>query len=116
MPFGLFVGVYNHFQSIILGGVLLRDETTETFEWVFKEFVSLMGFQAPKTILTYQARAMEKAISSQWPDTTHRWCKWHVLQKAREIPAPEDGAMENVMLEIALAIEYVFMPGLCFFW
>jgi hypothetical protein len=25
MPFGLFVGVNNHFQSIILGGVLLRD-------------------------------------------------------------------------------------------
>jgi hypothetical protein len=26
MPFGLFVGVNNHFESIILGGVLLRDE------------------------------------------------------------------------------------------
>ncbi|XP_048528954.1 protein FAR-RED IMPAIRED RESPONSE 1-like [Triticum urartu] len=84
MPFGLFVGVNNHFQSIILGGVLLRDETTETFEWVFKEFASLTGGKAPKTILTDQARAMERAICSQWPDTTHRWCKWHVLQKARE--------------------------------
>jgi hypothetical protein len=29
MPFGLFVGVNNHFQSIILGGVVLRDEQTE---------------------------------------------------------------------------------------
>lgn len=26
MPFGLFVGVNNHFQSIILGGVMSRDE------------------------------------------------------------------------------------------
>ena len=26
MPFGLFVGVNNHFQSIIFGGAMLRDE------------------------------------------------------------------------------------------
>jgi hypothetical protein len=52
MPFGLFVGVNNHFQSIILGGVLMTNEKTETFEWVFKEFVSLMGGKPPVTILT----------------------------------------------------------------
>lgn len=51
MPFGLFVGVNNHFQSVLLGGVLMTDETIETFEWVFKEFAKLMG-GGPKTILT----------------------------------------------------------------
>lgn len=35
MRFGLFVVVNNHFQSIILAGVLVRDEKVETFEWVF---------------------------------------------------------------------------------
>jgi hypothetical protein len=31
IPFGLFVGVNNHFQSVIYAGVLMRDEKVETF-------------------------------------------------------------------------------------
>jgi hypothetical protein len=32
MRFGLFVGVNNHFQSIILAGVMVRDEKVDSFE------------------------------------------------------------------------------------
>ncbi|CAN6251593.1 unnamed protein product [Urochloa humidicola] len=84
MPFGLFVGVNNHFQSILLAGVLMTDETIETFQWVFREFAKLMGGKAPATILTDQCRAMEVAIALEWEAAVHRWCKWHVLKRIAE--------------------------------
>lgn len=52
MPFGMFVGVNNHCQSVIYAGVLLTNETAEDFKWAFEEFVTMMGGKAPITMLT----------------------------------------------------------------
>ena len=52
MPFGLFVGVNNHFQTVLFGGVLMTDEKIDSFRWVFREFASLMGGKEPSTVLT----------------------------------------------------------------
>lgn len=54
MPFGIFVGVNNHFQSTIFGGVLMREETTFGFEWAFCTFVETMNGKEPTTMLTGQ--------------------------------------------------------------
>ncbi|OEL25228.1 Protein FAR-RED IMPAIRED RESPONSE 1, partial [Dichanthelium oligosanthes] len=51
-PFGLFVGVNKHFQSVIVAGVVMLDESIKSFEWVFTQFVALMGGKVPKMILT----------------------------------------------------------------
>jgi hypothetical protein len=51
LPFGLFVGVNHHYQTILFGAVLLTEETTEAFRWAFRTFVESMGAK-PETILT----------------------------------------------------------------
>ncbi|RLN04798.1 hypothetical protein C2845_PM13G12440 [Panicum miliaceum] len=84
LPFGLFVGVNHHFQSIIFGAALLMEETTESFKWAFLSFVDAMDGIHPVTILTDQCQAMRAAISEVLPRTRHRWCRWHVLRNAKE--------------------------------
>ncbi|KAK1609633.1 hypothetical protein QYE76_033306 [Lolium multiflorum] len=88
LPFGLFVGVNQHFQSIVFAGVLLTEETIDAFKWTFRNFVAAMGADAPKTILTDQCHQMRVAIDAELPLTRHRWCKWHVLRKAKESLGP----------------------------
>lgn len=63
MPFGMFVGVSNHFESVIFAGVLLTNEKTKNFKWAFKEFVAMMGGKAPKTILTGNCSIRFKLMS-----------------------------------------------------
>ena len=45
--FGLFVGVNNHFQNVMLVRVLVHDEPAKSFEWGFSKFLRMMGSTAP---------------------------------------------------------------------
>ncbi|KAL2900898.1 Protein FAR1-RELATED SEQUENCE 5 [Bienertia sinuspersici] len=81
LPFANFVGVNHHGQSVLLGCALISHEDAETFEWVFSNWISCMGGKAPSGILTDQDAAMKKAIAKVMPNTRHRWCLWHILNK-----------------------------------
>jgi hypothetical protein len=52
IPFDLFIGANSNFETILLGGVLMRDEKVESFKWVFSQFFQLMDVEHPQTILT----------------------------------------------------------------
>lgn len=52
MPLGVFVGVNHHLQSTIFACALVRDESKESFDWLFRTFLKCMKGKQPSIILT----------------------------------------------------------------
>ncbi|XP_024186346.1 protein FAR1-RELATED SEQUENCE 9-like [Rosa chinensis] len=71
--FAPLVGVNNHGQTIILACAFLSNETTNSFDWFFKEFLDAMPGDALRMIITDQDPTMVKAISKVLPQTFHRY-------------------------------------------
>lgn len=84
MPFAPFVGVNNHYQSMLLGCALIADETKSTFSWVMKTWLRAMGGQGPKVIITDQDKALKGAVEEIFPNARHCFSLWHVLEKIPE--------------------------------
>ncbi|XP_059440184.1 protein FAR1-RELATED SEQUENCE 5-like [Corylus avellana] len=84
MPFVPFTGVNHHHQSVMFGCALLVNETAESYTWLLKTWLKAMLGRAPFTIITDDDKAMGKAIAKVLPNTTHRLCLWHILQKVPE--------------------------------
>ncbi|KAA8518263.1 hypothetical protein F0562_015854 [Nyssa sinensis] len=81
-PFAPFVGVNHHMQTVFFGAALLFDETSESFEWLFRTFIAAMSGQKPKSVLTDQDATIIKAVDLVLPETCHRICVWHIYQNA----------------------------------
>ncbi|PIA62992.1 hypothetical protein AQUCO_00200779v1 [Aquilegia coerulea] len=81
IPFAPFTGVNHHKQSVLFGCALLADETESTFNWLFKTWLEAMSGRQPGLIMTDHDTAIRSAVSSVFPESTHRYCKWHILSK-----------------------------------
>ncbi|KAG6648959.1 hypothetical protein CIPAW_07G179900 [Carya illinoinensis] len=84
MSFVSFSGVNHHHQTIMFGCALLVNETTESYIWLLRTWQEAMLGRAPLTIITDDDKAMAKAIAEVLPNTIHRLCLWHILQKFSE--------------------------------
>ncbi|XP_061340632.1 protein FAR1-RELATED SEQUENCE 5-like [Gastrolobium bilobum] len=84
MPFGPFVGVNNHLQSILFGCALLQDETEDTFIWLFEEWLRAMNGKHLIAIITDQDLSISNAVSKIFPNAKHRYCIWHIMKKFPE--------------------------------
>jgi hypothetical protein len=84
VKFAPFTRVNNHMQSVFLGAAFIVNEKIESYEWLFKTFLSVMGGKAPRLIITDEDVSMKVAIHSCFPDTIHRFCMWHIMEKVPE--------------------------------
>ncbi|KAG2546450.1 hypothetical protein PVAP13_9KG034281 [Panicum virgatum] len=93
MPFAPFIGINKHGQSFMLRCGFIRDEKnpsylsgapnhgTRHYLWLFETFLEAMQGKAPVSIITDQDGAMRCAIAQTFPNTNHRNCRWHIMDK-----------------------------------
>ncbi|TVU31875.1 hypothetical protein EJB05_23579, partial [Eragrostis curvula] len=81
LPCAPFIGINRHGQTVQLGCGFLHDETTESFVWLFQQFLDAVGGVAPVNIITDQDAAMAASIARVFIGTVHRNCRWHIISK-----------------------------------
>ncbi|XP_074378273.1 protein FAR1-RELATED SEQUENCE 5-like [Apium graveolens] len=62
MPFVPFTRFNHHYQSVIFGFALMRDEHASTFEWILHTWLEGVGNKPPLTIITDQGQAMASVL------------------------------------------------------
>lgn len=85
MPFPPFDGVNHHRKLILLGCVLLRDETKESFIWLLETWLQAMGGKSPHAIITDQDKAIIAAVAEVFPTSFHRFFCAHHENSSRKI-------------------------------
>jgi hypothetical protein len=81
-------GVNHHLQSVFLGAAFLANEKIESYVWLFNTFLKGMGGVTPHLIITDKDASMKAAITKILPDTIHRLCMWHIMDKVPEKVGP----------------------------
>ena len=88
MIFVPFIGVNHCLQSVFLGAAFLANEKIESYVWLFKTFLKAMGGVACHLIITDECASMKAAIDQILPETSHRLCMWHIMEKVPEKVSP----------------------------
>jgi hypothetical protein len=88
MIFVSITGFNHHLQSIFIGAAFLANEKIESYVWLFNTFLKAMGGVPPHLIITDEDASLKAAITKILPDTTHKLCMWHIMDKVPEKVRP----------------------------
>ncbi|KAJ1257382.1 hypothetical protein BS78_K070000 [Paspalum vaginatum] len=81
MPFAPFIAINRHGLTIQVGCGFLRNESAESYVWLFQTFLEAMNGLQPVNIITDQDLAMAAAIRAVFVCARHRCCRWHIISK-----------------------------------
>ncbi|RVW35868.1 Protein FAR1-related sequence 6 [Vitis vinifera] len=68
----------------VAGCGLLAGETSESYVWLFKAWVTCMSGRTPQTIITDRCKALQNAIAEVFPRSHHRFGLSHIMKKVPE--------------------------------
>lgn len=101
MVFTPFTGVDNHKKSVTFAAALLSKEDVPSYVWLFKAFKKAM-LHDPSCIVTDQDPSMKNSIEEVFPNTRHRLCMWHIMNKlpakiiaSSHVVPPDDNFMKK---------------------
>jgi len=110
MPFAPFIGINRHGQSFMLGCAFIRNEKIPSYVWLFETFLEAMQGKAPVGIITDQDAAMRCAIAQIFPNTNHRNCRWHIMDKFSSTIGPILAADEELEEDFKECLNYTVTP------
>ncbi|BFG24713.1 hypothetical protein CerSpe_109870 [Prunus speciosa] len=84
IPLVAFVGINHHGQTVLLGCALLAGETTESYTWLFRAWLTCVSGHFPQTIITDRCKALQSAIAEVFPRCHHRFGLSHIVKKVPE--------------------------------
>lgn len=84
LPFAPFTGINHHGQPVLFGCAFLINESEASFIWLFKTWATAMSGRPPISITTDHDTVIRSAITQVFPETRHRFCKWHIFKKCQE--------------------------------
>ncbi|KAF5745829.1 protein FAR1-RELATED SEQUENCE 5 [Tripterygium wilfordii] len=84
LPFAPFTGVNHHGQPVLFGCAFLINESETSFIWLFNSWLMAMSGRLPVSFTTDHDSVIRYAITQVFPQTRHRFCKWHIFKKCQE--------------------------------
>ena len=76
---GLFVGVNNYGQSVLVGQAIVVSEKTRDFEYQFTHWLAAVGI-AHVVMFTDACVKASAAFANVFPNAKHFWCYWHIAK------------------------------------
>ncbi|XP_019168045.1 PREDICTED: protein FAR1-RELATED SEQUENCE 5-like [Ipomoea nil] len=83
-----FTGIDHHKKCVTFAAALIAREDVDSYCWILRNFKNVMGSTPPLTV-TDQDPAMKVAIAREFPETSHRYCMWHIMAKVGDKVSPE---------------------------
>ncbi|EPS67726.1 hypothetical protein M569_07046, partial [Genlisea aurea] len=87
-------------QIVLLGSGFLADESTETYLWVLRAWLTCMSGRTPRTVVTDQCKALQLAVSEVFPRAHHRFFLSLVMQRLQKgslVEVTESEVFESVL-------------------
>ena len=110
MPCTPFIKINRHCQPFQLGCAFIRNEKAATYEWLFVTFLKAMDRKAPLNIITDQDAAMRATICTVFPNTTHKNCRWHIMDKFLGTIGPILAKNEELNEEFVDCLNHTISP------